>query len=56
MNLLAKVTNYLYFCIMEKNKERNVGPKMEAGFMREKAEHYLVCFIDCCPLGYRSVC
>lgn len=50
MNLLAKVTNYLYFCIMEKNKERNVGPKMEAGFMREKAEHYLVCFIDSCPL------
>ena len=27
-----------------------VAPRQEADIMREKAENYLVCFIDSCPL------
>ena len=50
MSLFAQVINNLYFCDMEKNNETNVAPKQEADIMRERAEHYLVCFIDSCPL------
>ena len=35
---------------MEKNKDIDVASKQEADIMREKAENYLVCFIDGCPL------
>ena len=47
---MAEVTNYLYFCIMEKNKINDVVSKAEADIMREKVSGYLVCFIDGCPL------
>ena len=35
---------------MEKKKDIDVAPRQEADIMREKAENYLVCFIDSCPL------
>lgn len=41
---------FMYLCIMEKNKDIDVASKQEADIMREKAENYLVCFIDGCPL------
>ena len=47
---MAEITNYLYFCIMEKNKINDVVSKAEADIMREKVSGYLVCFIDGCPL------
>ena len=50
MSILAEVINYLYFCIMEKNKINDVVSKAEADIMREKVSGYLVCFIDGCPL------
>ena len=50
MSILAEVINYLYFCDMEKKLITNLASMPEPDIMREKAEHYLVCFIDGCPL------
>lgn len=47
---MADVDYFLYFCIMEKNNVNDAGLKPEAAVLREKAENYLVCFIDNCPL------
>ena len=47
---MADVVYFLYFCIMEKNNVNDAGSKPEVAVLREKAENYLVCFIDNCPL------
>lgn len=47
---MADIDYFLYFCIMEKNIVNDAGLKPEAAVLREKAENYLVCFIDSCPL------